>query len=74
MSLENSADNLRLIRFYAWSSALSAALSSQYILSEIFGREFETCRNSVQHHTDQLAMRLTENRYPIFSSECIHMQ
>ena len=72
MPLEHTADNLRNVIFQTRSRTLGPALPALYVIHQILLRKLETCRHSVHNHSDKLAMRLTENRHPVFSSECIH--
>ena len=72
-SLKHTADNPWGISLNARSRALCTALPSEDILCEILRCQFESCRDSIKNHTDEFTVRLTKDRHPVFSSECIHI-
>ena len=73
MTLEDSAHDGRTVGLDAWGRTLGSALSTEDILFEILFREFQASRNTVQYHTDEFPVGLTENAYSEFSAECIHI-
>ena len=73
VTFEHAAYDLRLIIFNTRCRTLCTALPTKKILLEILLRELQSGRNAVQHHSDEFAMRLTENRHPEFSTECVHI-
>ena len=56
MTLEKSADYARLICLDTRGRSLRTAFASAYILSKIILTEFQTGRDSIQHHTYEFTM------------------
>ena len=72
-SLIHTAHEHRPVLLYTRSRALGSALAAGQILHEVLLGQFDARLHAVQHHTDELAMRLTEYRHSEFSTECIHI-
>ena len=72
MPFEHAADNLRKIIFQTWSRTPRSALPALNIGHQILLRKLQTCRYTIEHDTYKVTVRLAENAYSIFSSECIH--
>ncbi len=68
VSFEDSAHDLRLVFLYARGCSSGSALASGDVRQEVLLRKFETCRNPVQHHSDEFAVGLTENAHSEFSA------
>ena len=73
MALEDAAHDRRPVGLDTRRRALRTALPSQDVLLEILLRKLQTSRNTVHHHTDEFPVGLTEDAYPEFSTECIHI-
>ena len=73
MTFEHTAHNRRLISLDARRSTLRPTLSAKNILLEILLRQLESSRNSIQHNTDKLPVRLPEDANLKLSSKCIHI-
>ena len=69
----HSTDDSWLVCLDTGRGTLRSALPAQDILSKVLLCQFKTGRNTVQHNSDEFAMRLTEYVYPEFSAECIHI-
>ena len=72
MSFEDSAQDFRFIRFYPRSCALRTAFAAQDVIHEIIFAQRDTGLYAVNHDTDGLTVRLTENLYPEIPAERIH--
>ena len=66
MALIYSTYDFRLIILDARSRTLRTAFTSEDVLLEILLRKFESCRHAIEHHSDKLAMRLSEDAHSIF--------
>ena len=73
MPFEDAAQDLWLVGFLTGSRAFRSALSTCDILVKISFIQFQSGWHSIKHDTDSLTMRLSKNRNPEFSSECIHI-
>ena len=74
MTLKYSADNSGSISLYSRSRALGSAFPPEYILLKVLLGQFKTCGNTIQHHSDETAMRLTEYGNSEFSAERVHYE
>ena len=73
ISVENTAQYLRLISLDSRRGSLRSALTAQNILGEIFFLKRDSGLNAVQHHAYPISVRFSEYRNPEFSTERIHL-
>ena len=71
-ALIHAAHKHRHILLDTRSRSLRPALATAQVKRKLLSGQLDARRHAVQHHSDKLAMRLTEYRYPEFSSKCVH--
>jgi hypothetical protein len=73
VTLEHTAHNSRLISLDARRSTLRPTLAAKNILLKILLGQLQSSRNSIQHNTDKLPVRLPEDAYLELSSKIVHI-
>ena len=73
MTFKDSAHDHRTVRLDTWSRALGSAFSAKNILLEILTAQFQTGRNAIQNHSDEVPVGFPEDAYSEFSAYGIHI-
>jgi hypothetical protein len=73
VTFEHTAHNRRLISLDARRSTLRPTLAAKNILLKILLGQLQSSRNSIQHNTDKLPVRLPEDAHSKLSSKTVHI-
>lgn len=72
VSIEDSAQNLRLVRLDAWCGTLRSTLAAKNVRHKILYSKFYPRHDTIHDHTNRRPVRLPEDLNPEITSECVH--